>query len=59
MVGSIVAFYLGKALGRPFINWLSGGKEETDKWMKKLHGKEKILLFFMFLLFSIVFCGVF
>ena len=49
MVGSIVAFYLGKALGRPFINWLSGGKEETDKWMKKLHGKEKILLFFMFL----------
>ena len=49
MIGSIVAYYLGKALGRPFINWLSGGKEETDKWMNKLHGKEKILLFFMFL----------
>lgn len=49
MIGSIVAFYLGKVLGRPFINWLSGGKEETDRWMNKLHGKEKILLFFMFL----------
>ena len=49
VAGSLTAFYLGKVLGRPFINWLSGGKEETDKWMGRLHGKETIVLFFMFL----------
>lgn len=49
ILGSLAAFYLGKVLGRPFINWLSGGKEQTEKWMAKLHGKETIVLFFMFL----------
>lgn len=49
MIGSLVAYGLGKLLGRPFINWLSGSKEETEKWMSKLNGKENILLFFMFL----------
>ena len=49
MLGSLVAYYLGKIAGKPFINWLSGGKEQTELWVSKLHGKENILLFFMFL----------
>ncbi len=49
MVGSIVAFALGKLLGRPFVNWITGGQEKTDEWLLKLHGKENVLLFFMFL----------
>ena len=40
LIGSMLAYYLGKVLGRPFINWVSGSKEETDKWMSKLNGKE-------------------
>lgn len=49
LLGSLAAYFLGKLLGRPFVNWLSGGKEQTDKWMAKLNGRENILLFFMFL----------
>ena len=49
LLGGMFAFLLGKWIGRPFINWLSGGQEETDKWLKKLKGKENVLLFFMFL----------
>lgn len=49
LIGSMLAYYLGKVLGRPFINWVSGSKEETDKWMSKLNGKENIVLFFIFL----------
>lgn len=49
ILGSIFAYYLGKWFGRPFINWLSGSKEQTEMWMGKLHGKETVLLFFMFL----------
>ena len=49
LLGGMFAFLLGKWLGKPFVNWLSGGQEETDKWLKKLKGKENVLLFFMFL----------
>lgn len=49
LVGSMFAYLLGKWIGRPFVNWISGGKEKTEEWLKKLHGKENILLFFMFL----------
>ena len=49
VLGSMLAYYLGKLLGKSFINWLSGGKKHADKWISKLNGKENIVLFFMFL----------
>jgi uncharacterized membrane protein YdjX (TVP38/TMEM64 family) len=49
MVGSVVSFALGKLLGRPFVNWVTGGQEKTDEWLKKLKGREGVLLFYMFL----------
>ena len=49
VLGSIFSYLLGKWIGRPFINWLSGSKEKTEEWMSKLKGRENILLFFMFL----------
>lgn len=50
IIGGVVAFYLGRLIGRPFINWVAGGKEVADGWIKRLKGKEKIFLFFAFLL---------
>lgn len=50
LLGSFLAFFLGRKLGRPFINWLFGDKEKVDYYLKKLQGKETVLLFFMFLL---------
>lgn len=49
-IGSIVAFLLGKLIGRPFVNWIAGDKELVDYYLKKMHGRENIILFFMFLL---------
>lgn len=48
--GGLFAFFLGKKIGRPFVNWLVNDKEKVDKWIKKLKGREKILLFFMLLM---------
>ncbi len=50
MLGSLFAFFLGRKLGRPFVNWVVGDKETVDYYLKKLRGKETVLLFFMFLL---------
>ena len=50
LLGSIFAFFLGRLIGRPFVNWVVGSPEKVDGWLKKLKGREKILLFFMFLL---------
>lgn len=50
MLGAILAFFLGRKIGRPFINWIFGDQETVDYYLKKLHGKETIILFFMFLL---------
>ncbi len=47
-IGSILAFYLGRLIGRPFVNWIVGDKETVDKYLKRLEGKETVLLFFMF-----------
>lgn len=49
LIGSVFAFALGKIVGRRFVNWIVGGKEKTEEWLKKLKGRENILLFFMFL----------
>ena len=50
MIASFVAFYLGRWIGRPFVNWLAGSREKVDGWLEKLKGREKILLFYMFFL---------
>ena len=50
MIGGIFAFFLGRVLGRPFVNWLAGGKEIADGWIKRLKGRETVFLFFAFLL---------
>jgi uncharacterized membrane protein YdjX (TVP38/TMEM64 family) len=49
LLGSMVSFLLGKVLGRRFVNWVAGGPEVADIWIKKLKGRENIVLFFMFL----------
>ena len=49
ILGSVLAFYLGRWFGRPFVNWMVGDKGIVDKYLKKIKGKENILLFFMFL----------
>lgn len=50
MIGSIVAFYLGRLLGKPFVNWLAGGEDKVDAILKKIKNKQNVVLFFMFLL---------
>jgi uncharacterized membrane protein YdjX (TVP38/TMEM64 family) len=50
IVGAFFAYALGKWFGRPYINWLAGGKEQADGWIKKLKGRENAYLFFAFLL---------
>lgn len=49
MLGSIFAFYLGRVIGRPFVNWIVGDSKTVDKYLERLKGKETVLLFFMFL----------
>lgn len=48
--GSILAFYLGRWLGRPFVNWVVGDAKAVDEYLIKMKNKEKVILFFMFLL---------
>ena len=50
LIGAMAAFVLGKLIGRPFVNWIAGGKEKANEWIDKLKGREKIAMFFMFLL---------
>ncbi len=49
LLGSIFAYVLGKWIGRPFVNWLAGGQDKVDKLMAKMKGKERVVIFFMFL----------
>ncbi|MBQ9785768.1 MAG: TVP38/TMEM64 family protein [Clostridia bacterium] len=48
--GAMFAFALGKWIGRPFVNWIAGSPEKVDAWLSRLHGRENVLLFFMFFL---------
>ncbi len=50
MIGAILSFFLGRIIGRPYINWITGGEEKTNEWIKKLKGRENVFLFFAFLL---------
>lgn len=49
-LGSLLAFLLGRKIGRAYVNWVVGDKETVDYYLKKLKGKETVILFFMFLL---------
>lgn len=50
VLGSILAFYLGRWLGRPFVNWVVGDNKVVDEYLIKMKNKENVILFFMFLL---------
>lgn len=49
MLGSLVAFYVGRFLGYKVVAWIVG-RDDLDKWLKKLNGKDKVVLTGMFLL---------
>ncbi len=49
MLGSLVAFLIGRYAGYRVAVWMVG-KETLDKWLKKIKGKDKLLLTAMFLL---------
>ena len=49
ILGSLFAFLLGKIIGRPFINWIAGDKETVDSYLLRMKGKERVVLFLMFL----------
>ena len=48
-VGSVVAFAIGRLLGYRVVCWIVG-KEDLDKWLKKIRGKDYLILSIMFLL---------
>lgn len=50
LFASIFAFFLGRKIGKPFAYWVVGSKEKTEEYLKKLNGKETVILFFMYLL---------
>ncbi len=48
VVGSMFAFFLGKVFGVRFANWLVGEKT-IEKYRKMTKGRDKIVLFYMFI----------
>jgi uncharacterized membrane protein YdjX (TVP38/TMEM64 family) len=49
MLGSMLAFHLGRWFGKKFIYWLVSDKELVDKYLYKIKNKGNVLLFFMFI----------
>ncbi len=49
LIGSVVAFLIGRYAGVRVVAWLVGD-ETLEKWLKKIKGKDKLLLTAMFLL---------
>ena len=49
LAGSYFAYFLGRVLGRPYLDWVAGDKKKVDLWLLRLKGKENIALFFAFL----------
>ncbi len=49
LIGSLVAFFVGRYAGTRVVGWLIG-KETLETWLKKIKGKDKLLLTAMFLL---------
>ena len=48
-LGSIVAFAIGRWIGYKAVKWIVG-QDTLDKWLKKLKGKDYLILSIMFLL---------
>lgn len=48
ILGSLLAFFLGRVFGVRIAKWLFG-QESLNKWLNKIKGKDKIALTFMFL----------
>lgn len=48
MLGSVIAFYIGRKLGYNAAAWLVG-KDDLDKGIQSVKGKDKVVLTFMFL----------
>lgn len=48
-LGSVVAFAIGRVIGYKAVCWIVG-KDDLDKWLKKVKGKDYLLLSIMFLL---------
>lgn len=48
VIGSIVAFFIGRVFGLKVVKWLIG-EETLKKGLKYIKGKDKVLLTFMFL----------
>lgn len=46
--GSVVSFFFGRIFGYKFVRWFLG-KDNVEKWLSRIEGKDKILLSFMFL----------
>ena len=49
LLGSIAAFAIGRWIGYKAVCWIVG-KESIDKWLKKLKGRDYLILSLMFLL---------
>lgn len=47
--GSVVAFAIGRVVGYKAVCWIVG-KDDLDKWLEKVKGKDYLLLSIMFLL---------
>lgn len=48
LIGSLIAFFIGRYLGYKVVSWLIT-KETLDKWLNRIKNKDKIILTFMFL----------
>lgn len=48
IIGSIVAYYIGRIFGVKVVKWLVG-EQALDKALKMIKGKDKVVLIFMFL----------
>lgn len=49
VVGSVVAFAIGRWIGYKAVCWIVG-KDDIDKWLNKIKGKDYLILSLMFLL---------
>ena len=49
LIGSIIAFWIGRVIGYKAAAWLVG-KESLDKWLEKVKGKDRTILTAMFIL---------
>lgn len=49
LLGSLTAFWIGRKLGYKAVSWMVG-EEQLDKWLKKVKGKDNLVLTVMFVL---------